>query len=43
MNIGIKANTSMGQNAVLNHGRNNFDVKGKQKSNSRSNTIEQMT
>jgi hypothetical protein len=41
MNIGIKANTSMAQNASISIGRNNFDVKaGKQKINSRSNTIE---
>lgn len=40
MNIGIKANSSMAQNTTMNLGRNNFDVKGKQKSNSRSNTIE---
>lgn len=43
MNLGIKASTSMAQNPSINVGRNNFDVKGKSKVNSRSNTIENVT
>jgi hypothetical protein len=29
MNLGIKANSSMGQNATMGMGRNNFEVKAK--------------